>query len=296
MIFGDAMRIVATVAASPLRETILVLLGIGMGVLLTWILSSLNQSKASNTNNSHGGNDQKHTIRTIEDLREIMPAGKSGTSLLDAPNVRRYLDDQMIAFIDRSPLLYLATVDSTTKCPFVSPKGDKPGFVSVLWNQTNDDGNTIPNQKHTLVIPDRPGNRQLFGIQNILYQPQASVLFEIPGNGTTLRCGGTARISTDPALLHSHIARRCTPKVVILVDIDYAFFHCALAYMRSEVWDPTSWPSKPLKISLGKYYSKKGGPSVSDIDSTFDDKYRMVQNAIDGAGFELEMERVAAQG
>eukprot|EP00533_Pseudo-nitzschia_delicatissima_P012428 CAMPEP_0197276374 /NCGR_PEP_ID=MMETSP1432-20130617/15243_1 /TAXON_ID=44447 /ORGANISM="Pseudo-nitzschia delicatissima, Strain UNC1205" /LENGTH=296 /DNA_ID=CAMNT_0042742409 /DNA_START=209 /DNA_END=1098 /DNA_ORIENTATION=+ len=296
MIFGDAMRIVATVAASPLRETVLVLLGIGMGVLLTWILSSLNQSKASNTNNSHGGNNQKHTIRTIEDLREIMPAGKSGTSLLDAPNVRRYLDDQMIAFIDRSPLLYLATVDSTTKCPFVSPKGDKPGFVSVLWNQTNDDGNTIPNQKHTLVIPDRPGNRQLLEFKTSCTSPKRP--FCSKSRRTERPSAVEERPASRPTQPYSTVTLPgdAPPKVVILVDIDYAFFHCALAYMRSEVWDPTSWPSKPLKISLGKYYSKKGGPSVSDIDSTFDDKYRMVQNAIDGAGFELEMERVAAQG
>ena len=134
-----------------------------------------------------------------------MPAGASGTCLEDAKKVIDHLDDQMTDFVSRSPLLYLATVDDATGTPFVSPKGDEPGFVTVL------EAGTGSRPQHTLVIPDRPGNRLLFGLQNILGHndrqsddangkstpprrlSRVSVLFEVPGTGSTLRCGGAAR-------------------------------------------------------------------------------------------------------
>jgi predicted pyridoxine 5'-phosphate oxidase superfamily flavin-nucleotide-binding protein len=50
----------------------------------------------------------------------------------------------------------------------VSPKGDVAGFV-VVEDST------------TLLIPDRPGNRLMFGIQNIFENPQVGLCFEIPG-------------------------------------------------------------------------------------------------------------------
>ena len=47
-------------------------------------------------------------------------------------------------FISLSPLLCIATADASGQ-PFVSPKGDAPGFVEVL-------------DSRTLIIPDRIGN------------------------------------------------------------------------------------------------------------------------------------------
>jgi predicted pyridoxine 5'-phosphate oxidase superfamily flavin-nucleotide-binding protein len=69
-----------------------------------------------------------------------------------------HLDPQMIGFVERCPFLQLGTADAAG-LPFVSPKGDHDGFVMVLNPQT-------------IIIPDRPGNSILMGLQNIIENPQ----------------------------------------------------------------------------------------------------------------------------
>jgi len=316
--------IVAAVAASPLcpadlRDAGLVLIGMVLAIAIMRSRSlkasyrSERRRKDSRRPPGDDSENQEYMVQTIEELRELMPAKSSGTCIDDAKKVIGHLDDQMIDFITKSPLIYLATLDTTTMTPFVSPKGDDPGFVSVIAKEHN--GTPV----HTLVIPDRPGNRLIFGLQNIVGQSesksesesepnnasssssnsnspttksrqgaQVSVLFEVPRTGATLRCGGTARLSIDPALLKSHTARGCDPKLVILVDVDHAFFHCAKAYMRSKVWDPTSWPSDPLRVTFGQYFAKKETFVANMIDSSVDKHYQEVQEAINGNACEKE--------
>ena len=69
-----------------------------------------------------------------------------------------------------------------------SPRDDPPGFVAVL-------------DKRTLLIPDRPGNNQIDSLQNIIAHPHVGLLFLVLGMNETLRVSGTAKITTDPALL-----------------------------------------------------------------------------------------------
>ena len=249
-------------------------------------------------------NNDKNIIRSVKELREIMPAGGNGSNLNDSKKVIGYLDDQMIEFISKSPFLQLATCDSETGKPFVSPKGDQPGFVTVVTIKKDEIDGIM--KGISLIIPDRPGNRLMLGVQNILNgSKHVSIIFEIPGMCTTLRCGGSnARISTDPTVLKNHTARNCTPKVVILIDIEYAFFHCAKAYMRSGIWDPTTWPSsssssssrqsggtgecKEFKVGFGRYYAPKDSFLANVIDNDITDHYKGVQDAINGEGKEIE--------
>ena len=72
----------------------------------------------------------------------------------------------------------------------VSPKGDAPGFVLVL-----DD--------HRLVIPDRPGNKRLDGMRNLLANPHVGLIFLVPGREETLRVNGRAWITRDPEILRA---------------------------------------------------------------------------------------------
>ena len=315
----QVVAILAAVAASPLRpvslrEFALVLVGILMAV--TWNRSHSSRGRVRRPtrtpNNSDSDTDilnNEHVIRTIGELRQVLPAGLSGTCLEDAKKVIGCLDDQMMDFIAQSPLLYLATYDSITGTPFVSPKGDEPGFVRVITKKnsssSNNNNNNNVTPQHVLVIPDRPGNRLLFGLQNIVggdtqnnpttnstttTPSQASVLFEVPGSGSTLRCGGPARLSEDPLLLRQHVARGCPPKLVILVEVHHAFFHCAKAYLRSRVWDPTSWPAdaeKP-KVTFGRYFAKKESFLAKRIDSDVDKHYQQIQKAVDGEACEQE--------
>ena len=125
----------------------------------------------------------------------------------------------------------------------------------------------------TLLVPDRPGNKILMGLQNIIENPKVGICFEIPGTCTTLRIGGTAIISKDPELLSRLAARGLDATVVIVVTVQYAFFHCAKAYLRSRLWDPHSW---------GDEYSVQLGESTVSLSRLFvasrDGPYRFWQS------------------
>src|ERR1700676_2530954 len=92
------------------------------------------------------------------------------------------LDRLAIDFINRSPFLVLATAD-TEGNQDASPKGDHPGFVLV-------------ENASTIVIPERKGNKLLFGLQNILANPRVAMVFILPGTGETLRVNGTAELTS----------------------------------------------------------------------------------------------------
>ena len=97
------------------------------------------------------------------------------------------LDVHCRTLIAASPFVLIASSDASGRMD-VSPKGDPPGFVQVLDDET-------------LAIPDRPGNRRADTFTNILQNPGVGLLFLIPGKLETLRVNGRARIVRDAALL-----------------------------------------------------------------------------------------------
>ena len=82
-------------------------------------------------------------------------------------------------FIALSPFLCIASSDPAGPAD-VSPRGDAPGFVKVLDDQT-------------LLIPDRIGNNRLDTSANIANNAHIGLLFLIPGVTETLRVNGQAR-------------------------------------------------------------------------------------------------------
>lgn len=105
----------------------------------------------------------------------------------------------------------------------MSPRGDRPGFVHVL------DDNTI-------ALPDWPGNNRLDSLTNLLENPAVGLLFLIPGVDETLRVNGNARISTDADLLDRWTSDGKRPRSALVVDVVEAFLHCGKALIRSRLW------------------------------------------------------------
>jgi PPOX class probable FMN-dependent enzyme len=122
----------------------------------------------------------------------------------------------------------IATSDSSGKCD-VSPKGDEAGFVIVL-----DDTH--------LVIPDRPGNKRVDGMRNILAKPSVGLLFLVPGRDETLRVNGKAWLVRDEELLDRTAACGKRPLIAIGVEVEEVFMHCGKASLRSNLWQPNRWP------------------------------------------------------
>ncbi|MGR9093174.1 MAG: pyridoxamine 5'-phosphate oxidase family protein, partial [Gammaproteobacteria bacterium] len=83
------------------------------------------------------------------------------------------LDKYSRELIERSPFLTLGTANANGKAD-VSPRGDAPGFVLIL-----DD--------NTLFIPERPGNNRVDSLTNITENPNVGLLFMVPGFDETLR-------------------------------------------------------------------------------------------------------------
>lgn len=143
------------------------------------------------------------------------------------------LDEHARAFIGASPFVLLATSNAAGQCD-VSPKGDAPGFVHVL-----DDTH--------LVVPDRPGNNRIDGMSNIIENPHIGMIFLVPGRQDTLRVNGRAAIVRDHELLSQLSAKGKEPRMAIGVEVEEAYLHCPKAFIRSSLWDPSTW-SDPKKL------------------------------------------------
>jgi uncharacterized protein len=115
----------------------------------------------------------------------------------------------------------------------VSPKGDPPGFALVLDDTT-------------LAIPDRPGNKRVDGFLNVLANPHVGLVFLIPGRGDTLRINGRARLVRDAPWFDELKVRGQRPILAIVIEIETVFSHCPKAFMRSRLWDPSTWQPDAL--------------------------------------------------
>ena len=199
-----------------------------------------------------------HAIDDLAALRRIIGEPLPG---LGQKN-QNAISEEAREYIERAPFLVLATSDAHGNLD-ASPKGDGPGFCLI-------------EDERTLVIPDRPGNKLVYGLQNILANPRVGVIFLLPGTPETVRVNGTATLTADPDLL-ARLAARGKPAVLaIRIQVEECFHHCAKAFIRSGLWKPESW-SPRLKISFGKMAAKRlalGDDVVQKFDAAVEDDYR----------------------
>jgi PPOX class probable FMN-dependent enzyme len=171
------------------------------------------------------------------------------------------LDRHCRAFIAQSPFLVIGSADDQGTAD-VSPRGDYPGFVQV------------PDDR-TLVIPDRPGNKRVDTLANLLAQPKVGLLFLVPGMNETLRVNGTARITTDPAVLEPLSFQGKLPLSALVVRVEEAFLHCAKALLRARLWDPATQIDRSLFPPLGRMIADQ----IDGQDA--DEAELLVQESID---------------
>ena len=205
-----------------------------------------------------GTGSDPHRITSAGQLRELI--GRPGD--LVPHKLWKELDESCQDFIKRSPFLLLATADHEGNQD-VSPKGDGPGFVVV-------------EDQHTLLIPDRSGNKLIFGLTNIIENGHVGVIFLLPGTPETLRVNGIAELTNDPEVLERLSARGKPAVVAIRLHIKEVFYHCAKAFIRSDLWNPDSW-SERLRISFGKILAARMGgdkKQAEEIDQYVEKDYR----------------------
>ena len=174
-------------------------------------------------------------------------------NLRSANKVLTKLDKHCRAFIDLSPFCVLGTAaaDGSADC---SPKGDAPGFVKVLDDET-------------LLVPDRTGNNRVDSMSNIVENPNVSLIFFVPGINETLRVNGQATITTDTTILRPLSVNGKTPKSGLVIKVYEMFLHCAKALMRSKLWDSERHIDRKSFPSLRRILSDQTGlhsPEVTE--------------------------------
>lgn len=188
-------------------------------------------------------------------------------ALYGEPNVRATnkalsrLDAHCRTFIGLSPFCVLGTAaaDGSADC---SPKGDAPGFVRVLDDET-------------LLIPDRLGNNRVDSMSNIVENPHVGLIFFVPGMNETLRVNGKAGITTDGALLEPLSVNGKRPRTGLVVKVEEAFLHCAKALMRSKLWDPERRIDRESFPSLGRILADQTGVQSPEIaEAAVEEAYR----------------------
>jgi PPOX class probable FMN-dependent enzyme len=200
----------------------------------------------------------ENVVKSIEELRALV----GEPSELALKKQIGALDAHCRAFIRHSPFLLLATSNAAGQCD-VSPKGDAPGFVLVL------------DDRH-LVIPDRPGNRRLDGMRNLLENPHLGLIFLIPGREDTLRVNGRAWIVRDPVLLERTAVMHKRPDLAIGVEVEECFLHCAKAFKRSRLWRTETWPEPAAVASMARILldqAKPAGMTLEDMQRRLERGY-----------------------
>ena len=195
-------------------------------------------------------------IEDIAEIREIYGEPMERTVKKQLPKLEKHSR----AFIALSPFLVIASSDPSGRCD-ASPKGDAPGFVKVIDNQT-------------LLIPDRLGNNRVDTIGNLLARPGVGLIFFVPGVNETLRVNGKASITTDPALLEPLAVNGKVPRSGILITAEEVYFHCGKALIRSDLWNSEKQLPKGQWPPLGRIIAEQIGTDPVEGERLTAESYR----------------------
>jgi len=199
-----------------------------------------------------------HRVQDQSSLRAILGEPAPGLREKEMP----VLDAHCRRFIALAPMLFIGSTGPDGKGD-VTPRGDPPGFVTVLDDRT-------------LLIPERQGNKRADTMTNVLHNANVGMIFLIPGVDETLRVNGRASIVDDPVLLAPMAVNGKVPKLAIRIDIADVFIHCGKALKRARLWEPASRidrKSFPSMAQLAHDQRRRDTP-VEELEAFFDDFYK----------------------
>jgi hypothetical protein len=194
------------------------------------------------------------------DLRQIVGSPQPLVVDKEMPQ----LDQHCQHFLSLTTILFISTVGADGRAD-VSPRGDSPGFIKIV-------------DERTIAIPDRPGNRRVDTMSNILANPGQSIglIFLVPGVDEVMRGSGRATISRDPALLGTMVANGKTPKLAVVIALDEVFFHCGKALKRARLWDPAMRIERTQFPSMAKLVldQRKPHKTLQELETFVADNYK----------------------
>ncbi len=190
-------------------------------------------------------------IDTMAELRAVYrpPASRASLKVLDR------LDMHCRNFIALSPFYVISSARADGRAD-ASPRGDPPGSLACVLDDK------------TLLLPDRPGNRQVDTLMNLVERPHVGLVFFVPGLTETLRVNGRVEISTDAGLLQPLAINGKLPISVLKVTVEEAFLHCAKALVRARLWEPAAQVERARYPTYGQVLADQiAGADAAEIDA-----------------------------
>ncbi|MYN65600.1 MAG: pyridoxamine 5'-phosphate oxidase family protein [Acidobacteria bacterium] len=190
-------------------------------------------------------------IDSVAKLRAVYrpPRARSGLKVLD------HLDVHCRNFIALSPLCVISSSRADGRAD-ASPRGDLPGSLAHVLDD------------RTLLIPDRPGNRQLDTLTNLVERPYAGLVFFVPGWNETLRINGRVEIVDEREFLAPLAIRGKIPILAVKVTVEEAYLHCAKALIRARVWEPEARVERSRFPTYGQVLADQiAGADAAEIDA-----------------------------
>jgi predicted pyridoxine 5'-phosphate oxidase superfamily flavin-nucleotide-binding protein len=106
----------------------------------------------------------------------------------------------------------------------------------------------------TLFLPERPGNKRLDSVINIIQRSQLALLFMIPGTLESVRVNGSGVVTTDPELLARSAVNGKLPEFGVRITVAEALGHCSKAFRRARLWQDD-------------YVTRDGVPTLAEMMS-----------------------------
>jgi uncharacterized protein len=161
------------------------------------------------------------------------------------------ISDNHRLFIELSPFLCLHTQDNSKRTE-LSPRGDPPGSVQVI------------DDRH-LLIPDRPGNKRVDSMHNLLNDPRLGIIFLIPGSDLVLKVNGKASLVNDPELLQLLAIENKAPKLALLVTTVHCQFYRAKSLNWRQLWTQATMVDRKQFPALGQILAEQAAGNQSLI-------------------------------
>src|SRR5205085_3666667 len=147
---------------------------------------------------------------------------------LEQRTVHATFTDEDRAFIERSPMFFLATADAEGH-PDCSYKGGMPGFVRVL-------------SANTLAFPDYDGNGMFKSLGNLLVNPHVGLLFiDLHERPRRLRVNGSATVSREDRLLADTVGAQ----LIVRVQARAIFPNCPRYIPKMQLAEPSIYVPQP---------------------------------------------------
>lgn len=173
------------------------------------------------------------------------------------------LDRHCLRFIALSPFCVIATGGNAGSLMDASPRGGAPGFVKA------------PDPR-TLMIPDAGGNNRLDSLSNLLRDPRVGLLFMVPGINETLRVNGTAKLRDEGHYTALFAGPHFHPKLVIEVQVQEAYLHCAKALMRSRLWQAEAQVARNVLPTMNQMiHAQIGMAAPTETQEQMEHRYRV---------------------